>query len=152
MNREPAALGQMVDTMLSRCRAAGLNVTPQRVAIYRALLEATDHPTPEMLYQRVRPAMPSLSLATVYKVLEALAELGVVQVIAVRNDNKRYDANMERHHHLVCSKCRKTTDLYDADLDAVEPPRSLKGFRAEGVTVQITGLCSACAPPKGKAR
>jgi Fur family peroxide stress response transcriptional regulator len=152
MNRDPAALARMVDSMLGRCRDAGLNVTPQRVAIYRALLEAADHPTPEMLYRRVRSAMPSLSLATVYKVLEALAELGVVQEIAVRNDSKRYDANMERHHHLVCSKCKKTTDLYDDELDAVAAPRSLKGFRAEAVSVQITGLCAACAPPKAKAR
>ena len=55
-----------------------MNLTPQRVAIYRTLLESTDHPTPEVLFSRVQPQMASLSLATIYKTLEALTRLHLV--------------------------------------------------------------------------
>ena len=60
--------------MIERCREAGLNVTPQRIAIYRALLASEDHPTPEMLYRAVSRDMPSLSLATIYKTLDTLVD------------------------------------------------------------------------------
>ena len=60
-----------------------MNVTPQRVAVYRALLQAEDHPSPEELYRRVRRRMPSLSLATIYKALDALTRLGVAREVSV---------------------------------------------------------------------
>ena len=76
MDRRTSSLDRRVDELVRRCRDAGLNVTPQRLAVYRALLESDDHPSPEQLYQRVRVAMPSLSLATIYKALDALRGAG----------------------------------------------------------------------------
>jgi Fur family peroxide stress response transcriptional regulator len=131
--------------LLDRCRAAGMNVTPQRLAVYRALLAAEDHPSPEALYRRIRPAMPSLSLATIYKALDALARLGVVREVSAISERKRYDANTDRHHHLICTRCKRVTDVYDDALDAVAPPRRLQGFVPHAVSVQVTGLCAACA-------
>ncbi len=127
-----------------------MNVTPQRLAIYRALLEAEDHPTPEALYQRVRSSLPSLSLATIYKVLDALAKLGMVQEVHVSSESKRYDANLERHHHLVCTRCKKVADFYDERFNAIAPPKRLHGFVAQSVSVQVFGLCTACAETEGR--
>jgi Fur family peroxide stress response transcriptional regulator len=136
---------QRVQHFLGRCHDAGLTVTPQRIAIYRALIEAHDHPSPEQVYQRVLPEMPSLSLATVYKTLDALCELGVVQEVSVLSDTKRYDANLERHHHLVCSRCHKVEDFYDEQMDGLQPRHQSDGFVAQAVNVQVMGLCRACA-------
>jgi Fur family peroxide stress response transcriptional regulator len=122
-----------------------MNVTPQRLAIYRAVLEAEDHPTPEALYQRVRASMPSLSLATIYKVLDALTKLGVIQEVHVSSDRKRYDANLDKHHHLVCTRCKKVRDVYNAQFDTVTLPKRLPGFVAQSVSVQVFGLCASCA-------
>jgi Fur family transcriptional regulator, peroxide stress response regulator len=135
----------MVDELVERCRARGMNVTPQRMAIYRALLEADDHPSPETLYRRVRPSMPSMSLATIYKALDALVGLGLAQEVSATGDVKRYDANMTRHHHLVCTGCGAIRDYHDEALDGVSPPRRLGGFVARNVSVQISGLCVDCA-------
>lgn len=121
-----------------------MHVTPQRFNIYRALLESDDHPSPEMIYQRVLPKMPSLSLATIYKALDALSMLGVVREVAVVSDAKRYDANLEIHHHLVCTRCKKIMDLYDTQLDGVVPSRDLNGFVPETMSVQILGACGEC--------
>jgi len=145
-----------MDGLLRRCRQAGMNVTPQRVAVYRALLQAEDHPSPEELYRRVRRRMPSLSLATIYKALDALTRLGVAREVSVISERKRYDANLDRHHHLVCTRCKKIVDFYDDGLDAIAPPRRLSAFVAHSVSVQVMGLCGRCArdtsrsPQKGR--
>ena len=130
---------------LQACKAAGLSVTAQRQAIYAALLESEDHPSPEALYRRVRPAQPNLSLATVYKALEALARLGVAGEVSALSATRRYDGNLDRHHHLVCTGCQKVRDLYDAGLDRVAVPRGLGGFAAQTVSVQVLGLCAECS-------
>jgi Fur family peroxide stress response transcriptional regulator len=137
--------GRRIDRLLRRCRESGLAATPQRLAVYRALLESDDHPTPEALYRKVREAMPSLSLATVYKALDALQGLGVVQEVSRIAQGRRFDANVDHHHHLVCTNCRRITDYNDPALDAVAPPKRVRGFRPESVSVQVLGLCAACS-------
>lgn len=124
-----------------------MNVTPQRLAVYRALCESEDHPSPEQLYQRVRKHLPALSLATIYKTLDALKGLGVVVEVSALGDTKRYDANDAHHHHLVCTRCHTVTDFYDDRFDALAAPRDLGGFRVDSLTVQLKGLCATCAPP-----
>jgi Fur family transcriptional regulator, peroxide stress response regulator len=62
-----------METFAARCRAAGLAVTPQRLAIFRRLVATDRHPSAEELYATVRREMPTLSLATVYKTLDTLA-------------------------------------------------------------------------------
>jgi Fur family transcriptional regulator, peroxide stress response regulator len=145
MERDAKSIGERLGDLVRRCRQAGMNVTPQRLSIYRALLESEDHPSPELLFERVRARMPSLSLATIYKALDALQRLGVVGRVAVAGDRKRYDANPDRHHHLVCTRCDKVVDFYDDALNAIAPPRRVAGFVPHAVHVQVTGLCASCA-------
>jgi len=125
-----------------------MNLTPQRVAIYRTLLESTDHPTPEVLFSRVQPQMASLSLATIYKTLEALTRLHLVAELPATGQSRRFDANMARHQHLVCTGCGLLTDHRDAKLERVEAPRELDGFVPHSVHIHIHGLCRDCARGK----
>jgi Fur family transcriptional regulator, peroxide stress response regulator len=152
MDRTAAQLDRRMEELIRRCRDAGMNVTPQRLAVYRALLESDDHPGPELLFQRVRKTMPSLSLATIYKALDALEGLGVVEQVATASDTKRFDANGEHHHHLVCTRCQKVVDLYDPVFDALTAPRHLAGFVVQTLSVQVKGLCAACARLTKKGR
>jgi Fur family peroxide stress response transcriptional regulator len=134
-----------MQSLVERCREAGMSVTPQRLAIYRALVETEDHPSPEAIYERVRPALPSLSLATIYKTLEALARLGLVHELPSTGNSRRYDANTARHHHLVCMRCDRVIDYADPALDRIAPPRRLPGFTAHHLSISIHGLCETCA-------
>jgi Fur family peroxide stress response transcriptional regulator len=145
MDRSGSAIERRIEGLMRRCRETGLNVTPQRLAVYRALLEAEDHPGPEELYRRVKRSLPSMSLATVYKALDALERLGVISQVSPLSQSKRYDANDEHHHHLLCLRCQKVVDFYDDRFDALRAPRQLGGFVAQTLTVQIKGLCTACA-------
>lgn len=144
MNRSPKNIQARVEHLAERCRETGMNVTPQRVAVYRALLESEDHPTPEMLYQTVSREMPSLSVATIYKTLDALVSLGLVRTVPVDGDRRRYDANDETHHHLVCSSCGKVRDYTSVEFDALVPPRRVAGFAPKSVSVTLTGTCDDC--------
>ena len=147
-----AAHATRIERLVAQCREAGMAVTPQRIAIYRALLEANDHPNPEAIYTRVRTTMPSLSLATIYKTLDALARLGLVNELSATGNSRRYDANVDLHHHLVCTRCDRVTDYYDPALDRIALPSRLEGFRARRVSVHFHGLCANCANARAPRR
>jgi Fe2+ or Zn2+ uptake regulation protein len=93
--------------------------------------------------------MPSLSLATIYKTLDALARLGLVGELPATGASRRYDANMRRHHHLVCSGCGQVSDHSDPALDRIAPPARLEGFKAQYLSIHIHGQCRACADGRG---
>jgi len=136
---------ERLETLTATCRRAGVSVTPQRLAVYGALCESMDHPSPEVLHARLLATMPTLSLATVYKTLHLFAQLGVATEVSVAGDNsRRFDANGDRHHHLVCEKCHKVADFYDTTLDEVSVPKRLEGFHPKSVHVQVLGLCADC--------
>ncbi len=139
--RETAAAHELLK---ERCKQAGLAVTPQRLAIYQALYQSFDHPSPEALFDRVKPQMPSISLATIYKTLETLVNIGVASELPATGDTKRYDANMGRHHHLVCDACNAIEDFYDASLE-LAAPKSKNGFIPRTVSVYVHGLCRRCS-------
>src|SRR5438477_6006209 len=79
------------------CRARGVRVTPQRVAVYRALAEDPTHPTADAVFRRLRRAMPSVSPASVYRILDSLERAGLVRRVGTTEGIARYDANRERH-------------------------------------------------------
>ncbi len=148
MNRSREALQTRVNNMVERCREVGMNVTPQRIAIYRALLQSEEHPTPEALFRVVSRKMPSLSLATIYKTLDAFAAVGLIRAVPVVSEKRRFDANLDPHHHLVCSSCGEIRDYYTHDYDALIPNRPVNGFSPQAVSVNITGICAACRKEK----
>jgi Fur family peroxide stress response transcriptional regulator len=139
---------QAMERFVARCRAARLVVTPQRLTVFRHLTAGHGHPSAEELYTTVRRELPTLSLATVYKTLDALARIGVVRRVARVGARSRWDAGLESHHHLVCIDCGGVSDVLDAQLDAVKRRAASvagrRGFEASGHVVDIFGRCAAC--------
>lgn len=136
--------------MVRKCRAANLSVTTQRIAVFEAIVRSDRHPSCEDVYREVRRRHPSLSVATVYKTVEVLIHLGVVREVPVATGSRRFDANLDKHHHLVCTKCKRIADVYDDNLDAIAPP-AFSSFLPAEATVVITGTCIRCprSRPKG---
>lgn len=135
------------EALAETCHAAGLRVTPQRLAVLRVLMQSHDHPAPETVFQRVRDHLPSVSLATVYKVLASLEDAGLASRVGVPGDANRYDANRAPHHHLICTRCGDVADHEDPGL-APALPKQLGGFAPSEARVQILGLCARCRGPK----
>jgi Fur family peroxide stress response transcriptional regulator len=137
-----------LESFVARCRRAGLAVTPQRLAIFRRLATTDRHPSAEDLYAAVRRELPTLSLATVYKTLDTLAGIGAVRPVSRLGARGRWDANLEPHHHLVCTSCGAVTDVSEPRLQAAARPAAAAaarhGFEAAGHSVEIFGRCAAC--------
>ncbi len=128
------------------CRRHGLAVTHQRAVIYESLMSAPGHPSPEEVYAVVRKQIPSISLATVYKTLHTFVESGVLRELSLHHGSLRVDAVTKPHHHLVCTKCKA---VFDLDEDTLEAPHIVgklpQGFRVQGISVELHGLCRQCS-------
>ncbi len=132
-----------------KCRSRGIRVTSQRLAVYRALAEDLSHPTADAVYARLRPAMSSLSLATVYRILESLEEEGLIRRVSTTDGVGRFDANMSVHQHLYCRLCGRLADVRVQELSDLELPGiGAGGFDAEELDIRVVGTCRECRPPK----
>ncbi len=132
----------MLEGFIERCREAGLKITPQRIAVYEILLRSDNHPTVEEIYDEVKKRYPFVSLATVYRTVETLEQMGLAKKVCYWGSSARYDANMEEHHHLICVNCGAIRDIYiDKNIDI---PKELEGFETSGYSVNVYGLCPRC--------
>jgi Fe2+ or Zn2+ uptake regulation protein len=126
-------------------RQRGLKVTPQRQRIFELLASNKDHPTAESMYALVGANMPTVSRKTVYQTLNDLAAMGEIQQFELGTGARRFDPNVDSHHHLVCSECGKVQDVWNDDhlLSITEAQR--KGFTVWRAEVIFRGLCDECS-------
>ena len=137
--RSPAELTELF-------REQGYKVTPQREAVFRVLDGNDAHPTAESVHAAVAAVMPSVSLRTVYGVLNDLASMGELQLLDMGTGSTRFDPNVDAHHHLVCTGCGKVRDLY-ADFRSVRVPAGAEqGFTIDSAEVVFRGRCDTCSP------
>jgi Fur family peroxide stress response transcriptional regulator len=147
--KSPPDIAAQVAAFAEHCRKNGLSVTRQRLAIFEALAASREHPSAEDIHQAVRKRLPHLSLATVYKNLEALREIGAVSDVNALHEHGRYEAALPGtgagipHHHLVCVRCRKVVDLHDTGLDDLRITNA-RGFEVYALKVQVEGVCPEC--------
>jgi len=135
----------LLDDFFKKCRQLKLSVTPQRLAIYKALIADDTHPSPEKIYRAIRSDFPTISLATVYKTLETLEKNGIISVVTPIHNTVRYDAMTEHHHHIVCVRCKKIMDLESKELDALKIPDVVaKQNRLVDFSVHFNVICSEC--------
>ncbi|WP_242927667.1 Fur family transcriptional regulator [Pontibacter vulgaris] len=123
---------------------SGLKATHQRIVVLEAVTALHGlHPMAEEVYQRLKPANPSISLGTVYKTLDTFADTGLVRRVLSQDGGKRYDANTDAHSHIYCSNTKEIVDFEDAELDelltAFFKKRNIENFDLKGFSVQLTG-------------
>lgn len=128
---------------MEKYKKIGIKLTPQRLAILDFLDGNTAHPSVEEIYREVSGRFPTMSVATVYNTLEALAERGSVLALTIDPQKKRYDPNTQHHHHLICTRCKKIEDVH-ADFDLAVPGIRENGFELKGSHVEFYGLCPQC--------
>lgn len=127
------------------CRARGLKMTHQRWEVFREVAATAGHPTVEEIYGRLRDRLPTLSLDTVYRTLATFEELGLIARLQVLDTVGRYDGNLSRHHHLVCTRCRAIEDFVWPAFDELEaPPTAAEWGEEAGRQVQVWGICRRC--------
>lgn len=137
---------ERLDHFTDVCKAKGIKLTHQRLEIFRKVAETTDHPDAEQIFQRVRKHVPTVSLDTVYRTLWLLRDLGLIATLGVPHDRTRFDANLAKHHHFVCTHCGFTRDFYSDDLNNLNLPDTVGQFGIVTTTqVEVRGICRECS-------
>ncbi len=129
----------------SICREHGLSITPQRVAIYKELVFSAEHPSAVTIFNKVREYFSNISLDTVNRTLLTFYEIGLAKVVESSGDPKRFDPNLEPHHHFRCISCGEIIDFRDEFYDALEIPAEIKEkFVVLEKKVHLEGFCDQC--------
>jgi Fur family peroxide stress response transcriptional regulator len=116
------------------------------MAIYELLIEATDHPSSEEVYDRIKKKFPDISLDTVYRTLTTFSDIGVINTVEGYGEAKRYDPEIEPHHHFRCKSCNNIIDFCNTVYDNLEIPREFrKNFKITNLRVVLEGVCEKCA-------
>jgi Fur family peroxide stress response transcriptional regulator len=130
-------------------RSNGYKATPQRIAICRIALNSRAHPSAQQVYDEVKKIHPTVSLATVYKTLEVLRDLYLVQEINFPKSQARFDSYMNPHINLICLKCGTITDLDDmAAKEITSRVATTTKFKPTGQRVDVYGICQKCSSIK----
>lgn len=129
---------------------AGLKLTPQRRATVKTLLRLHEsHLSAEELFAKVKEAEPDIGLATVYRTLEVLAELRIVNRVSFEDGITRYDLRTEDsghfHHHLLCQVCGRVEEIHeDLLLDVEQKVEQDYGFKVADHRLTFLGICARC--------
>lgn len=132
--------------MLGRLKEEGFRVTPQRLAVLRTLAVSEGHPSVETIYEQVKPDFPTTSLATIYKTVNLLKELGEVVELDFSEESNRYDGNKPYPHpHLICTRCKRIVDPDMATLaDLSEELAKKTGYEIVTHRLDFYGICPRC--------
>lgn len=134
-----------VDRFTQLCRTHGLKVTPQRVAVYNALKKAKDHPCADNIHKLLLTDFPNISLDTVNRTLLTFARIQIIDVVEGQGDPRRFDPNLEDHHHFYCLSCNSIIDFHDPDLTRIQLPEAItRSFTITGKRLCLTGYCDRC--------
>ena len=136
---------QARDFLKKRFTEAGIKLTPQRIEIFRAVYGTDSHPSAETVYEELKRTMPSISIDTVYRTLATLENLGIIKRVSGLDRHARFDANIDLHHHFICTKCNRISDFYWPDFDRSTLPEVVEGQgRVLSKHIEVRGVCAEC--------
>ncbi len=128
-----------------------MRYSPQRESILKIVRGTNTHPTAEWIFSQTRQEIPAVSLGTVYRNLNQLADHGLIKRI-FDNGHVRYDGTTTRHDHFRCEKCGRIYDVnvpLEGIVDRLSPEQ---GFQVTDYSLEITGTCPDCLQLKGSTR
>jgi len=123
-----------------------LSNTSQRRIIVEELKKLDTHPTADELYTIVRQRLPQISLGTVYRNLELLAEAGRIQKLELTGRQKRFDGRPEAHFHMRCRQCGRVVDICDPSLGEIDRALNslIERLHIDSYRLELNGLCMHC--------
>jgi len=123
--------------------------TTQRIKILEYLRSVKTHPTAEIVYHAVKKDLPTISLGTVYRNLNILAEQGKILKVDINNES-HFDGDICNHQHFVCTKCGKIIDILQGEITEYAMKKiKCRDFTPRCVTIKYTGYCNKCNKDNG---
>lgn len=130
-------------SIIASLKDCGLKVTPQRIAVLDAVINLKNHPTAEKVIDYIKSNHPNIATGTVYKTLETFVKCNIIKKVKTDDDIMRYDAIVDRHHHLYCADSERIEDFVDEALDKMIDEylknKKIPNFRIEDIKLQIVG-------------
>jgi len=128
-----------------KCKENNLKMTPQRIVIYQELLKSKDHPSAEVLFKIIKNLIPDISLDTVNRTLLTFSKIGIIHIVEGYGEARRYDPDIENHHHFRCVSCSTIIDFEHKPYDDIIIPGDLKKrFTVLNKKVLLEGYCDKC--------
>jgi len=138
-----------MDFFRGKCKENNLKMTPQRIVIYKKLLESKDHPNAEILYKRIINIIPDISFDTVNRTLLTFSKIGIVNIVEGYGEPRRFDPDIKNHHHFRCVNCDSIIDFdYQPYNDILVPGDIKKRFTVLNKKVLLEGFCNRCRKNK----
>lgn len=117
----------------------------QREIILRHVKDFPVHPTADQVYTALKKENPSLSLGTVYRNLNQLSEMGMLNKIRIADGSDRFDGRTDPHLHMICEDCGQVFDIETPELeDIISRIGQRDGHKITGVTLNLRGICAEC--------
>ncbi len=133
-----------VDNLVEKFKRKRLKITPQRLGIFRILEENSMHPSAEDVFKEIRESYPTISFTTVYKTLEIMEKMGEILRVTIDEQRKHYDPDTNVHHHIICSKCNKISDIKKEYIKPRLPREVLDEFTPSSYQISFYGICKKC--------
>jgi Fur family peroxide stress response transcriptional regulator len=132
--------------LVAKLKERGYRATPQRVALLKIIAASEGHPSAPQIFERMRQQFPTTTLATVYKTLTLLKEMGEVLELEFSGAENRYDGNKPYPHpHLLCIKCRRIIDPETGQLGHLpDKVARATGYQIVGQRFDLYGICPRC--------
>jgi len=125
-----------------------IRITRQRQLILDVLRHSRSHPTADEIYEAVRRRLPRISLGTVYRNLDFLAEHGLIKKLEIGDLPRRYDGNTGEHFHVQCLRCGRIADVSLELVDEMkESVEKQTGYQVVGYQINFFGICPDCRKP-----
>ncbi len=117
-------------------RKLGLRLTP---------MSMKGHPSAEDVFDAVKPKVPSMSFDTVYRTLALLEHHGAISRVQYADDKARYESEMRRHCHLICTRCRRIEDFCWPEIEQLQvPDETARWGKIERRYMELRGVCRDC--------
>ncbi|MBE5961016.1 MAG: transcriptional repressor [Lachnospiraceae bacterium] len=124
---------------------ATIKYSRQRESIKNYLAHTKEHPTADMIYMKIRESFPNISLGTVYRNLNLLAEQGEIRKLSCGDGCDHFDGDISPHYHFVCNHCNCVMDLNMPSLDHIDTLASANfAGKITNHSVLFSGLCPDC--------
>ena len=131
-----------LEELSNELKKNNIRLTHQRRKVLEYLSNSTKHPTVEEIYKELKQEVPSLSKTTIYNTLNYLAELNLVKVLAIDDNEAHFDAVTETHGHFKCDSCGEIYD-FDIQMDSCST-ENLDNFKINEKVVYFKGTCLGC--------
>lgn len=133
----------MNEHVYQKLKESGLKVTAQRIAVYNALVGIEHHPVVDEIIRKVQSENPSISVGTIYNILDAFVEKGLVHRVKTEKGAMLYDAVEHHHHHLFDKNSGEIRDYFDEQLTSMIREylanSAISGFKVDDIQLHISG-------------